>query len=172
MFNTVDNTITILLLVLVTLFYSTLGGLRAVMITDLVQFVLAMSMAILVAYMAVQHVGGLDALWTQLAEQYPSTSSKGAGTASEYLTHDQITAFVPSFGEGVVGSLGIPFSAFAMTLGVLWWTNGAVDGSGYTAQRLYSARDGGEAEKGALWYAFANLHCAPGPGPSPVLPRW
>ena len=157
LFNTVDNTITILLLVLVTLFYSTLGGLRAVMITDLVQFVLAMSMAILVAYMAVQHVGGLDALWTQLAEQYPSTSSKGAGTASEYLTHDQITAFVPSFGEGVVGSLGIPFSAFAMTLGVLWWTNGAVDGSGYTAQRLYSARDGGEAEKGALWYAFANF---------------
>jgi SSS family solute:Na+ symporter len=32
-----------------------------------------------------------------------------------------------------------------------------VDGSGFVAQRLYTARDGGEAEKGALWFTVAHF---------------
>ena len=151
LFQTLDNSITIVLLVTVTLFYATLGGLRAVMITDLVQFVLAMSMSILVAYLAVQHIGGLESMWTELGELYPDSPD------SEFLSAERVSSFAPSFGEGVSGSLGIPFTAFAMTLGIMWWTSGKVDGSGYIAQRLYSAEDGGQAEKGALWYAFANF---------------
>ncbi|WP_156507847.1 sodium:solute symporter family protein [Halioglobus sp. HI00S01] len=151
MFQTLDNSITIVLLLMVTLFYSTLGGLRAVMITDLVQFILAMSMSILVAYLAVQHVGGLESMWGQLDTLYPADAD------SEFLSAERVASFAPAFGEGVTGSLGIPFTAFVLTLGVMWWTSGKVDGSGYIAQRLYSAEDGGQAEKGALWYAFANF---------------
>lgn len=151
LFQTLDNSITIVVLMLVTLFYSTLGGLKAVMITDLVQFVLAMSMSIAVAYMAVQHIGGLDVMWSELDTLYPDDPQ------SPFLSAERVASFAPSFGEGVTGSLGIPFSAFVLTLGVMWWTSGKVDGSGYIAQRLYSAEDGGQAEKGALWYAFANF---------------
>ena len=150
LFQTLDNSITILLLLLITLFYATLGGLRAVMITDLVQFTLAMLMAILVAALAVGHVGGLESLWSELGRLYPDDGD------SEFLSAERVGSFVPAFGEGVSGSLGIPFSAFMMTLGVMWWTSGKVDGSGYIAQRLYSAEDGGQAEKGALWFGFAN----------------
>jgi Na+/proline symporter len=156
-FNSLDNTITIWLLVAVTLGYSTLGGLRAVIITDLVQFVLAMSMAVLLAWQAVAHIGGLEAMWTQLAQLYPADGSAVSGSGEPYLSYDRVAAFAPAFSAGVMGSLGIPFSAFVLTLGVMWWTNGNIDGSGYLAQRLYTARDGDEAEKGALWYAFANF---------------
>jgi Na+/proline symporter len=151
LFQTLDNSITIVILVAVTLFYSTLGGLRAVMITDLVQFTLAMSMSVLVAYLAVQHIGGLDAMWSELDALYPESPD------NPYLSAERVGSFAPAFGEGVSGALGIPFTAFVMTLGVMWWTSGKVDGSGYIAQRLYSAEDGGQAEKGALWYAFANF---------------
>ncbi len=156
-FHSFDNTITIWLLVLVTLGYSTMGGLRAVIITDMVQFTLAMVMAILVGWLAVQHVGGLGPLWSQLAELYPAGGQAASTTGEVFLSHEQVSSFIPSFDQGLAGSLGIPFSAFVLTLGFLWWTNGTVDGSGYIAQRLYSARDGGEAEKGALWYAVANF---------------
>lgn len=152
-FDTLDNTITIWLLVSVTLAYSALGGLKAVIVTDLIQFVLAMSMSIAVAWFAVHEIGGLGEMWTQLAVLYPdSTNGASAGT---YLSHREVASFIPAF-DGA-GGLGIPFSAFVLTLGVMWWTNGNVDGSGYIAQRLYTAEDGTEAEKGALWYAVANF---------------
>jgi len=156
-FHTFDNTITIWLLVCVTLFYSALGGLKAVIITDLVQFLLAMVMSITLSWFAVQHIGGLEATWSQLAELYPKDSTAVSTTGDAFLSHEQVSSFIPAFEEGGISSLGIPFSAFMLTLGVMWWTNGNVDGSGYIAQRLYTARDGGEAEKGALWYAVANF---------------
>ncbi|MEH6608997.1 MAG: sodium:solute symporter family protein [Halioglobus sp.] len=156
-FNSLDNTITIWILVGVTLSYSAMGGLRAVIITDLVQFILAMGMAILLAVMAVQHIGGLEAMWDSLAELYPADGSAMSMAGEQYLTHEQVSAFIPSFDEGLVGFLGIPFSAFVLTLGFMWWTNGTIDGSGFMAQRLYTAQNGAEAEKGALWYSFANF---------------
>lgn len=157
LFGSFDNTLTIAVLVSITLAYSALGGMRAVIITDLVQFVLAMGMSILLTVLAVSHLGGLEAMWDGLAQLYPSDGSSVSLAGDPYLTHDRVAAFVPEFGEGVVGSLGIPFSAFVLTLGVMWWSSGTVDGSGFMAQRLYTARDGGEAEKGALWYSFANF---------------
>ncbi|MEH6587654.1 MAG: sodium:solute symporter family protein [Halioglobus sp.] len=157
LFGSFDNTLTIAVLLIVTLTYSSLGGMRAVIITDLVQFVLAMGMSILLTVLAVSHLGGLEAMWQGLAELYPSDGSATDLAGKAYLTHDRVAAFVPDFGDGVIGSLGIPFSAFVLTLGVMWWSSGTVDGSGFMAQRLYTASDGGEAEKGALWYSVANF---------------
>jgi len=154
-FETLDNTITIWVLVSVTLAYSALGGLKAVIVTDLIQFVLAMSMSIAVAWFAVRTIGGLDEMWAQLAGLYPDSGNPATGNG--YLSHVEVSSFIPAFDSSGAGALGIPFSAFVLTLGVLWWTNGNVDGSGYIAQRLYTAKDGAEAEKGALWYAVANF---------------
>jgi Na+/proline symporter len=157
LFHNFDNTLTIILLVLVTLVYSSIGGIRAVIVTDIVQFGLAMGMSILLSWLAVRHVGGLEAAWSQLADLYPTGGSGVSTTGERFLSHDQVSAFVPDFAPGVAGSLGIPFSAFVLTLGFMWWTNGNVDGSGFVAQRLYTARDGDQAEKGALWFTVAHF---------------
>ncbi len=156
-FSSFDNTLTICVLMAVTLAYSALGGLRAIILTDMLQFALAIVMSMVLVWMAVGQLGGLEQTWSGLARLYPADGSAVSASGTPFLPHDRIVAFVPDFGTGTLGSLGIPFSAFVLTLGVMWWTNGNVDGAGYIAQRLYTARDGGQAEKGALWYAYAHF---------------
>ena len=50
-----------------TAFYTTISGLWGVLVTDLFQFVLKMSMVILLAVLAVRAVGGIDALQMKIA---------------------------------------------------------------------------------------------------------
>ena len=50
-----------------TALYTTLSGLWGVLVTDLFQFVLKMGMVILLAVLAVNAVGGIDALKTKVA---------------------------------------------------------------------------------------------------------
>ena len=53
-------------IMLVTSMISTLSGLWGVLVMDLFQFVLKMGMVIVLAYYAVQAVGGMDALMEKL----------------------------------------------------------------------------------------------------------
>ena len=156
-FNDLNTSLTIFTLVVITLTYSAVGGLKAILVTDMIWFVLAMSMAIALSYFAVAHVGGLDQLWASLETTYPVGSTATDIDGKAFLDHQQLSSCIPSFSGDVVGSLGIPFSAFILTLTFMWWTNGNVDGAGFFAQRLYSAADNSEAEKGALWYGLAHF---------------
>lgn len=156
-FNDLNTSLTIFTLVAITLTYSAVGGLKAILVTDMIWFVLAMSMAIALSYFAVAHVGGLEQLWTNLESTYPIGSNAMDLDGKAFLDHQQLSSFIPSFSGDVVGSLGIPFSAFILTLTFMWWTNGNVDGAGFFAQRLYSAADNSQAEKGALWYGLAHF---------------
>src|SRR5918996_6143651 len=54
-------------MIALTSFISTLSGLWGVLVTDVVQFVIKMGMVIVLAVVAVQAVGGLEAMKTQLA---------------------------------------------------------------------------------------------------------
>jgi Na+/proline symporter len=154
-----NTTLTILVLVFFMLIYITKGGLKAVIVVDVILFCVAMTSAVLIAYFTVTSAGGLTAVWDKLDAIYPSATatsaaaSNVAGTA--YLSATQFKSFIPEF--GVASTLGMTFSAFLLTLGVLWWMTGAVDGSGYTAQRFFSAKTPADAEKGALWYTWANF---------------
>lgn len=156
-FGDLNTSLTILTLVLITLSYSAIGGLKAILITDMIWFVLAMTMAVVLSYFAVQSVGGLEGMWSGLEFNYPTNSTASDIDGKQFLNHVQISSFVPSFSDNAVGSLGIPFSAFILTLTFMWWTNGNVDGAGFFAQRLYSAKNSSEAEKGALWYGLAHF---------------
>lgn len=156
-FNDLNTSLTIFTLVIITLLYSALGGLRAILITDVVWFVLAMSMAIVLSYFAVSSLGGLEGMWAALEETYPKSMTSTDLDGKAFLNHEQISSFIPSFSDDLAGGLGIPFSAFILTLTFMWWTNGNVDGAGFFAQRLYSAKDSGEAEKGAMWYGIAHF---------------
>ncbi len=140
-FHDVNNTLTIAVICIIIIIYSSAGGIRAVMFTDLFQFVIAMTSAIAFAYFAVDHVGGLSSLWSKLDQIYPDKSS-------EY------TSFLPKLtGDDALMPLGV----FLASIGFIWWNKDSVDGSGYISQRLNTAKSSQDAEKGALWYAISAL---------------
>src|SRR5213593_2220635 len=116
--------IIVLGMIVLTSAISTLSGLWGVLVTDLFQFVIKMSMVIILAVFAVNAVGGIEAMKTKLAD---------AGR-SDALN------IVPA-----VGSAWMPMIAFFVYIGVNWWATwypGAEPGGGgYIAQRMLSAKD-------------------------------
>lgn len=130
------DTLTVLALFGLIALYSSLGGIRGVILTDLVQFGLALIGSIAFAWIAVDEVGGLDGLRTQLANRYDA---------------DRLLAFVPG-----VDAAWLPLQVFLVYVGVQWWAQYFADGSGYLAQRLFTARDERHATAGALWFSLLN----------------
>ncbi|MGH7506366.1 MAG: sodium:solute symporter family transporter, partial [Longimicrobiales bacterium] len=128
------------------LLYAGVAGLWGVVATDFFQFVLAMIGAIIVAWYAVDHVGGI----APMVEQ------------AQALTDFDVLSFTPfTFGEG--GSLigwsraaGISAATFFAYVSVLWWAFRRSDGGGEFIQRLSSVRTEEDAEK-AAWF-FNIMH--------------
>src|SRR5437899_8797555 len=65
-------------MLLFTAFYTTISGLWGVLVTDLFQFVLKMGMVILLAILAVNAVGGIDALKTKIAALDATSGQAGS----------------------------------------------------------------------------------------------
>lgn len=136
----------IVLLYLLTGVYIALTGIWGVLVTDAVQFAVAMAGSVIFAVLAVNHVGGLDALYTKL------------GTAG----HDpqQVLAFFPAGGTDL-------FYTFLVWVGVMWWASwypGAEPGGGgYIVQRLVSSRNEKEAIQASLLFNIAHFAVRPWP---------
>ncbi len=143
LFPEVDAALATIGLVAVAVFYSTLGGIRSVVLTDMVQFVLAMVAAIALAWLAVEPLGGLGGLVSTLHETYPD---RGA----------DLLAFAPS-----AELPGMSATLFAVLLTVGWWRYG--QGGGYIVQRLNATRSDVDAERAGV--LFATLHNAVRPWP-------
>ena len=133
-----NATITILALLLIVLTYSSLGGIRGVILTDLVQFFIAMVTSIIFAYYAVDALGGMDSIQSELVNLY------GAEQAEHY------TEFLPSFDNPL-----LPFQIFLIYTLIQWWVRFDSDGSGYIAQRINTAKTAKDAQKGSLLFAIA-----------------
>src|SRR5881409_1531633 len=120
-------------LILLTSAISTLSGLWGVLVTDLFQFVIKMGMVIVLAVVAVNAVGGIDAMRVKLAaiDQVRGATSGG---------HGSVLDFVPD-----LGSAWMPMITFFVYVAVNWWATwypGAEPGGGgYVAQRMLSAKD-------------------------------
>src|SRR5947209_16071230 len=120
--------ICIFVLVPFTGIYKAIGGLRGVLVTDLFQFVLKMGMVIVLAWVAVSRIGGMQNLKSQL--HVVSNAARQSGT--------QVTdplAFLPDFGLGwtISALLTLPLLTFFTYLGVQWWSawySGAEPGGG------------------------------------------
>ncbi|MBM9502821.1 Na+:solute symporter [Leptospira sp. 201903071] len=138
-FDSLNNTITVLILFFVVVIYSSMGGIQGVILTDLVQFALGMGGAILFAFYAVSSQGGISGLLLKMEEVYPDK-------------HESILSFWPDFQDA-----SLPFTVFLIFIGVQWWAQYYSDGSGYLAQRIHTARNPKEAEKGSLWFNIANF---------------
>ncbi len=126
------------------LIYSGFAGLWGVVATDFFQFFLALLGAIIVAIVAVNHVGGIQELIPQVQAN----------------TDIDVLSFFPfSIGSnGIIWSdiAGITATTFSAYLFVNWWSFRRSDGGGEFVQRLAAAKDEAEAEK-ASWF-FNLLH--------------
>ncbi len=129
-------------LVTIAVVYTVLSGFWGVVVTDLVQFILAMTGSILLAWFAVAEVGGLSALQQKLA---------GLSDTPQHLT-----SFVPTFDGFGDGFMGSSFFTFFIFITLMWWSNHNADGGGYVIQRMMACRSERDAVKASLWYNVAN----------------
>jgi Na+/proline symporter len=120
-------------------FYTSISGLWGVLWTNAVQFVLKMTMVIVLAYYGIKAVGGMAVMKQKLLLIDAERQAATGGTGS-------ILSFVPGF-----NSAWMPLLMFCVYLGLNWWANwypGAEPGGGsYVAQTIFSAKD----EKNSLW---------------------
>lgn len=130
-----------------TLFYTALAGLTGVMLTDFLQFILAMSVSVLLAVLAVDKVGGLGVVLGKIHEIYGQAKA------------ESMTAIIPSTVQGAM----MPLSFFLVYIGLQWWTSGNTDGGGYAAQRMIAAKNEKHAMLGYLWYNIAHFCLRPWP---------
>ncbi|MGC2530876.1 MAG: sodium:solute symporter family protein [Candidatus Acidiferrum sp.] len=147
--------ICVLLLVPFTGIYTFIGGLWGVLVTDLFQFALKMSMIIVLAWIAVAKIGGMAALKLQLSHVDALAHKSGNSTGS-------ILSFFPSFHLGWTTDAlwTLPVITFSLYLAVQWWASwypGAEPGGGgYVAQRMFSAKDEKNSLGATLWFNIAN----------------
>ena len=107
------------------------SGFYGVVATDLLEFGMAMTGAIVLGVIAFQSVGGLDGLTE--------------GLARAPLGEHTLDVFPRLSGEG------FSVLAIGVYLGVQWWAHQYVDGSGHRAQRFLAARDERNAIASGLW---------------------
>ena len=142
--------------------YTFIGGLWGVLVTDLFQFVLKMSMVTVLAWVAVSKLGGINALTLQLQIVGDAVAKTGAQTANPLK-------FFPDYHLGMTTNAiwTIPLVSFVLFLGVQWWSSwypGAEPGGGgYVAQRMFSAKDEKNSLGATLWFNLANYALRPWP---------
>ncbi len=138
---------TVVIAATITMVYSALGGLRGVVLTDMIQFAMAMvgSIWATIYVLNLPEVGGLTAL----------------------LQHENVApamSFLPTFSSGSLNDL-IP--VFIIPIAIQWWAayypGAEPGGGGYLAQRMLSARNEREAAGATL--LFNVLHYALRPWP-------
>jgi Na+/proline symporter len=136
---------TLLIASIVTVVYSSLGGLKGVLLTDFFQFFIAM-------------VGSFGAAYYVL--DLPEI-----GSLSNLLSHEVVSTkldFIPDFTDP---NVYVPI--FIMPIAIQWWATwypGAEPGGGgYIAQRMLSAKDEKNAIGATLFFNIAHYALRPWP---------
>ena len=145
----VDKVTGLVLGCVIALTYSLMAGFWGVVVTDLVQFVMAMTGAIALAFLSWQAVGASEGV----------LAAESAGQLfSETLR------FIPPPGDGGVwdGSFWtVSFAAVAVYLGLSWWAVEHVDGSTTAIQRISASRHERDGMLAVLWYNVAHYALRP-----------
>lgn len=133
--------------------YSALSGLMGVAITDVVQFLIAMTGCIVLAILVVNSdkIGGISGLKAKLP--------------------DWSLAFTPSIADkssdSVATALTIGVGAFFARIGIQWWASwypgSEPGGGGYVAQRMMSCKDEKHAVYSTLFFQIAHYCLRPWP---------
>ena len=129
---------------LMVLAYTVAGGLWAVVVTDLVQLVLALLGALAVAVAALHAAGGMGGLLGQL----------------EGMNRPELLSLVPwTIEDGGVHWLegaGISVPMFLAYIGVQWWSFRRSDGGGEFIQRMLATRDEQQARLAGWVFLVVN----------------
>jgi Na+/proline symporter len=138
-------------MIALTSFISTLSGLWGVLVTDVFQFVVKMSMVIALAVFAIRAVGGIESMKTQLAAIDATRGSQGS-----------VLSFIPD-----LNSAWMPMITFFVYISLNWWATwypGAEPGGGgYIAQRMFCAKDEKHSLLATLWFNIAHYAIRPWP---------
>ena len=143
-----DKWTAVWLCVTIALVYAILSGFWGVVITDLVQFCIAMFGSIALAIIALNHVGGMESLLSKLSELMGSDA-----------VHENTLKFIPPLPDASVTTSTFwesPFSKFLIFISVMWWSHHGTDGGGYIIQRMSSAKNERHALLATLWYNLAH----------------
>ena len=142
-------------LIAITSFISTLSGLWGVLVTDMVQFFIKMTMVIVLAVAAVHAIGGMGAMKAKLMAIDAARIASGGAQGS-------VLSFVPD-----IGSAWMPVITFIVYISVQWWATwypGAEPGGGgFVAQRMFCARDERHSLLATLWFNIAHYAMRPWP---------
>ncbi|WP_390130346.1 sodium:solute symporter family protein [Synechococcus sp. HIMB2401] len=141
----VTDTVWLLMVVaLLVMSYTVAGGLWAVVVTDLVQLVLALAGALAVAAAALHAAGGMTALLEQLqALQRPELLSLVPWTWDDAGFH------------WLQGS-GISIPMFTAYIAMQWWSFRRSDGGGEFIQRMLATRDEQQARLAGWVFLVVN----------------
>ena len=133
--------------------YSAMSGLWGVVVTDALQFIMAMTGSIVLAILVVNspQVGGIEGMKEKLPEFifdfFPTISSETAGSYG--------TAFA------------ITVSSFLAYIGIQWWASwypgSEPGGGGYAAQRMMSAKNEKHSLLATLFFQVAHYALRPWP---------
>ena len=134
--------------------YAALSGLWGVAVTDLIQFVIAMTGSLVLAIVVIRlpQVGGIQGLKDHLP--------------------DWVFRFTPVIDSGIEsvaygGVLALSVSAFTAYIFVQWWAawypGAEPGGGGYVAQRMMSAKDERHSLAATLWFTIAHYCVRPWP---------
>jgi len=145
--------ILVLVLIAFTGWISTMSGLWGVLVTDAFQFVIKMTMVIVLAVAAISAVGGIDALKIKLAAVDAARGAAGQGSVLD---------FVPD-----LNSAWMPLVAFLAFISLNWWAvwypGAEPGGGGYIAQRMFCAKDEKHSLLATLWFNIAHYSIRPWP---------
>lgn len=127
-----------------TVLYSSLGGFKGVVMTDFVQFIIAMigSVGAAIAIVRLPEIGSVDAL------------------VSHELVKEKLQFFPDPGTDTFVTVLIIPI---AVQWWSVWYPGAEPGGGGYIAQRMLSAKDEDNAQKATLFFNFAHYALRPWP---------
>jgi len=135
---TANVLLSILVIVSFTTLYSTTGGLRSVIATDVVQFIFAMIATVAYAVAAVMAAGGLSTMLGKVQELYPQDAAR-------------MLSFSPMEQAGEV------LVAFFVILSLQWFFQMNSDGTGYLAQRSMACSSDREARIAAIVFSFTQV---------------
>ncbi len=123
-------------LMLLTMLYSSASGLKGVVMTDALQFVVAMLGCIVLAYIVLHspEIGGMEALKEKVVAKH------GEGFLSFFPA-------VGSWGEGFAMGTGALLTYICIQWWAVWYPGAEPGGGGYIAQRMMSTR----SERDAVW---------------------
>ena len=134
---TTNNVLSIVAMLAFVALYSTTGGLRSVIATDVAQLFLMLGGTAIYAWLAVDAAGGLGTIPERLVDLY------GQATADRFLS------FAPQAEDALM--------PFLVIIALQWFFQMNSDGTGYLAQRTMACRDHQQARLAAVVFTMTQI---------------